>query len=57
METALTWLLLIGGTAVSALGYFDQSALCASIGYVCIVIGAFALGDQTEQGDGSGIER
>jgi len=49
METALTWLLLIGGTAVAALGYFDQSPLSASVGYVCAVIGAFALGDQSEQ--------
>lgn len=49
METALTWLLLVGGTAVAALGFYDQSALCASLGYVCIVIGAFALGDQSDE--------
>ena len=49
METALTWLLLIGGTAALALGFYDRSPVCASLGYVCIVIGAFALGDQTEQ--------
>lgn len=53
METALTWLLLIGGTAVAAIGYLDQSPVCASLGYVCIVIGAFALGDHVKQTDTS----
>lgn len=47
METALTWFLLLGGTAASAVGYFEQSPVCASLGYVCIVIGAFALGDRS----------
>lgn len=47
METALTWLLLIGGTAASAVGFLDQSTVCASLGYVCVVIGAFALGDKS----------
>lgn len=51
MEQALTWLLLICGTAALALGFHDRSPVCASLGYVCIVIGAFALGDQTEQAD------
>ena len=47
MERALTWVLLIGGTAGLALGYHDQSTVCASLGYVCVVIGAFALGDKS----------
>lgn len=51
METALTWILLIGGTAAFAVGYLDQSHVCASLGYVCIVIGAFALGEHAKKSD------
>lgn len=50
MEHALTWLLLLGGTAALTVGYLHQNDVGACIGYVCIVLGAFALGDQTEQG-------
>lgn len=46
MERALSWLLLIGGTSALGLGYHDQSPVCASLGYVCIVIGAYALGSR-----------
>jgi hypothetical protein len=51
METFLTWVLLLGGTAAFAMGFQDQSPVVASIGYVCIVIGAFALGDNAKQAD------
>lgn len=47
MERALTWLLLIGGTAALALGFHHHNAACASVGYVCVVIGAFALGHKS----------
>lgn len=47
MERRLTWVLLIGGTAAGAAGYHYQSTVCTSLGYVCIVIGAFALGDKS----------